>query len=131
MERQTFGNLRNFNMKTAYLIFHLDSYDYDSQTFPLMVCGSKERAEDVVSEICIFGQKLGRRLFDEYRDENGETTSNEVYEARCESNRMELEASNWPYSYEYRYDDFEDDYSNRPHKRFKSENLKIQELPLL
>lgn len=118
-------------MKKAYLIYHYDSYDYDSETVPLMVCESKERAEDVVSEICVFGASLGRRLFNEYRDENGETTSDEAYEARLESNRMEFQNANWPYSYEHHYDDFEDDYGNPLHKRFKSENLKIQELPLI
>lgn len=31
-------------MKTAHLIYHHDSYDYDSQTIPLMICETKERA---------------------------------------------------------------------------------------
>lgn len=118
-------------MKKAYIIYHRDSSDYETETIPLMVCESKERAEDVIAEICIFGQSLGRRLFDEYLDENGENVSDEVYWARIESNRMELETANWPYFYKPQSDDFEDDYSNRPHKRFKSENLKIQELPLV
>lgn len=71
-----FRSIRNLRFSPtkptkAYLIYHHDSYDYDSQTIPLMVCESKERAEDVVAEICVFGASLGRRLFDEYRDENG------------------------------------------------------------
>ena len=118
-------------MKKAYLIYHRDSSDYEAETIPLMVCESKKLAEDVVAEICVFGASLGRLLFDEYYDENGEPTSDESWEARCESNKMELESANWPYFYKPQSDDFEDDHDNRPHKRFKSENLKIQELPLV
>jgi hypothetical protein len=117
-------------MKKSYLIYH-DDGEYDSQLSPRIICESKERAEDVVAEICAFGANLGRRLFDEFRDENGEDVSDEVYWARVESNRMEFETANWPYFFKPHLDDFEDDYNNRPHKRFKSENLKIQELPLL
>lgn len=118
-------------MKIAYLIYH-DDGEYDSQISPRIICHTRERAEDIIAEICVFGQKLGRQLFDEFRDINGDDASDEIYRARNESNSLTWASEKWPHNWEATiYSDFEDDCSNRPHKKFKSENLKIQELPLL
>lgn len=133
---QEFRKIRNAQLspikpEKAYLIYH-DSEEYESQLSPRIICLTRKRAEDIVAEICTFGQSLGRRLLNEFRNEDGEDVSDEVYCARVESNRIEMESAKWPHEWEANlYSDFENDYSNRPHKRFKSENLKIEELPLV
>lgn len=117
-------------MGKAYLIYH-DSGEYESQIEPRIICKTRERAEKVVAAINKYGQKIARQLIDEFKDENSDPVSDAVWAEIEESNKKVLAAAKFPHSWEFSIFDFEVDWKNRPKKRFKSENIKIQELPLV
>jgi len=93
---------------------------------------TRERAEDIAAEIVLFGNSLAKELVDEHYDKDGKLVSDESYWARVEHNRLVWEAANWPYSWEAcQTSDFEPCRNNRPFLRFKSEFVKIVELPIV